>query len=79
MSSNIVKSEGVTPTERLLANLCDRSFLKLWSYPNPFKVDKDELCDLQAVFENHVFIFFDRENLAFSKEGNDPLINWNRF
>ena len=57
----IIKSEGVTPTERLLADLCDRSFLKLWSYPNPFKEDKDELCDLLAVFENHVFIFFDRE------------------
>jgi len=79
MTSKIVKSEGATSTERLLANLCDRSFLKLWSYPNPFKEDKDELCDLLAVFENHVFIFFDRENLALSKEGNDPLINWNRW
>ena len=79
MTPNIVKSEGVTHTERLLADLCERSFLKLWSYPNPFKEDKDELCDLLAVFENHVFIFFDRENLAFSKEDNDPLTNWNRW
>lgn len=78
MTPKIVKSEGVTPTERLLADLCERSFLKLWSYPNPFKEDKDELCDLLAVFENHVFIFFDRENLAFSKEG-DLLTNWNRW
>ena len=75
----IIKSEGVTPTERLLADLCDRSFLKLWSYPNPFKDDRDELCDLLAVFENHVFIFFDRENLSFSKDNNDPLVNWNRW
>lgn len=77
--TKIVKSEGVTSTERLLANLCEKSFLKLWSYPNPFKEDKDELCDLLVVFENHVFIFFDRESLAFSKEDNDPLINWNRW
>jgi hypothetical protein len=75
----IVKSEGVTPTERLLANLCERSFLKLWSYPNPFKDDRDELCDLLAVFENHVFIFFDRENLALGKENNDPVVSWNRW
>lgn len=75
----IVKSEGVTVTERLLADLCERSFLKLWSYPNPFKDDKKELCDLLAVFDNHVFIFFDRENLSFEKEGNDPLVNWNRW
>ncbi len=75
----ILKSEGVTPTERLLADLCDRSFLKLWSYPNPFKDDRHELCDLLAIFENHVFIFFDRENLAFDKENNDPLLNWERW
>ncbi len=76
-NTKIVKSEGVTPTERLLANLCEKSFLKLWSYPNPFKEDKDELCDLLVVFEDHLFIFFDRENLTFSKEDNAPLINWN--
>ena len=75
----IAKSEGVTHTERLLADLCERSFLKLWSYPNPFKNDRDELCDLLAVFENHVFIFFDRENLALYKKSNDPVVNWNRW
>lgn len=31
------KSTGVTATERLLADFCERSFLKLWSYPNPYK------------------------------------------
>lgn len=75
----IVKSEGVTSTERLLANLCERSFLKLWSYPNPFKDDRDELCDLLAVFENHLFIFFDRENLSLCNENNNPVVNWNRW
>jgi hypothetical protein len=53
----ISKSLGVTTTEQLLADLCDRSFLKLWSYPNPFKDDRKELCDLLAVFENHVSFF----------------------
>jgi hypothetical protein len=57
MTSKIFKSKGVTPTERLLADLCEKSFLKLWSYPNPIKDDKKELCDLLAVFENHLFIF----------------------
>jgi hypothetical protein len=75
----INKSEGTTPTERLLADLCERSFLKLWSYPNPLKDDRDELCDLIVVFDNHVFIFFDRHNLAFSKESEDPILNWNRW
>lgn len=75
----IVKSKGITRTERLLADLCDRSFLRLWSYPNPFKEDRDELCDLLAVFDNHVFIFFDRENRQLEKPDKDPLVNWQRW
>ena len=61
----IVKSTGVTETERLLAGFCERTFLKLWAYPNPFKEDGDELCDLLAVFGNQVFVFFDRGERAF--------------
>jgi hypothetical protein len=56
-AGKVVKSDGVNDSERLLADLCEKSFLKLWSYPNPFKDDRKELCDLLAVFENHVFIF----------------------
>ncbi|MHB1524649.1 MAG: hypothetical protein ACYCYB_11930 [Candidatus Dormibacteria bacterium] len=54
------KSPGVTETERMLANFCERSFLKLWSYANPYKDDGKELCDVLAVFGDHVFVFFDR-------------------
>jgi hypothetical protein len=75
----IVKSKGLTPTEQLLADLCEKSFLKLWSYPNPIKDDRDELCDLLAVFENQVFIFFDRENRQLDKLNKDPMVNWNRW
>lgn len=56
------KAGGVTATDRLLADFCERSFLKLWSYPNPHKDDGHELCDLLAVIGDTVFIFFDREN-----------------
>ncbi len=74
----IKKSEGFTPTERLLANFCENTFLKLWSYPNPYKDDHDELCDVLAVFENHVFIFFDRMNQSFENKG-DVLLSWSRW
>lgn len=76
---SIVKSEGVTRTEQLLADLCDRTFLKLWSYPNPVKEDGKELCDLLAVFDNHVFIFFDRENQQLDDLDKNPLVNWKRW
>lgn len=73
------KSIGITDTERMLADFCERSFLKLWSYPNPFKDDGHELCDLLAVFDNHVFIFFDRENELSEAPDKDPRVVWDRW
>jgi hypothetical protein len=76
---SITKSSGVTATERLLAEFCERSFLKLWSYPNPFKDDRNELCDLLAVFGNRVFIFFDRESRLPDSTEKDPQVLWDRW
>lgn len=73
------KGSGVTATERLLAEFCERSFLKLWSYPNPYKDDGHELCDLLAVFNNTLFIFFDRENTLSEVADKDPQILWDRW
>ncbi|MGE0224307.1 MAG: hypothetical protein AB7F35_26970 [Acetobacteraceae bacterium] len=71
---------GVTPTEELLANMCQKSFLRLWSYANPFKDDGHEFCDVVAIFENHVFIFFDHEKqLAGFAPTEDPHVRWERW
>jgi hypothetical protein len=75
----ISKSQGQTPTEVSLARLCDGTFLKLWSYANPFKSDGKELCDLIAVFENHVFLFFDRESRTFDTSSQDISVIWPRW
>ena len=75
----ISKSEGVTPTERLLADLAKRTFANLWAYPNPYKEDGKELCDLLVVFENRAFIFFDRESRRFDRADKDILVNWQRW
>jgi len=76
---NIQKSSGVTRTEQLLSELCDRTFLKLWTYPNPYKDDGHELCDLLVVFENHVIIFFDRESRRLQECGEDISLGWQRW
>lgn len=68
MSDAIFRGEGLTASEQRLAALSDRTFLRLWSYPNTFN-DRtrksngggQEVADLFAVFENHVFIFSDKE------------------
>ena len=76
----IERSKGVSETEMLLFELCDRAFLKLWTYPNPYKSDGHEMCDLITVFENHVFIFFDRYNKALENfEGENITVPWNRW
>jgi hypothetical protein len=74
----IEKSVGQTRTEQYLSRLCDRTFLKLWSYANPYMADGKELCDLIAVFENNVFLFFDRESRKFD-QGGDTLLTWERW
>lgn len=63
----------------MLAEFCERSFLKLWSYPNPFKDDGHELCDLLAVFGDYVFIFFDRANQLPEVPDKDPQVLWDRW
>jgi hypothetical protein len=75
----IIKSTGVTDTERMLADYCERSFLGLWSWPNLYEDDGKELSDVLAVFEDRVFIFFDREGRHFDKEGVDTETAWSRW
>jgi hypothetical protein len=79
MPMQIEKSPGQTPTEQYLSHLCDGTFLGLWSYANPFKADGKELCDLIAVFENHIFLFFDRESRKFDRLGADVELAWERW
>lgn len=77
----IEKSDGVTKTEQLLAEFCEKTFLKLWSYSNPYKDDGHELCDLLAVFGKYVFIFFDRDSELPTLEAMDKPkeVLWNRW
>ena len=70
---------GITGTERILAEFCERSFLKLWSYPSPFKDDSKQLCDLLAAFGDHIFIFFDRERRLPTVPDIDPQVLWDRW
>lgn len=77
--TKIHKSKGTTPTEKLLSQLCENTFLKFWSYPNPYKDDRKELCDLIAVFDDDVFIFFDRKSRKFDNASKDISVTWKRW
>ncbi len=81
----IIKSSGFTNSEKYLAEICNYTFLSLWSYPNLFtdegrkygKGDGNELCDVLVVFRNHVFIFSDKD-IQFKNTGNLE-IDWGRW
>ena len=75
----IEKSKGITSTEKLLSDLCERTFLKLWSWPNLCQQDGNELCDLIAVFDDHVFVFFDRESSVIQDAEKDISVTWPRW
>jgi hypothetical protein len=47
--------------EELVYQLCRRSFLRLWSYPNPRGKKGKELCDALVVCDPDVFIFSVKE------------------
>lgn len=74
---------GVTPTERFLVALCERSFFALWCYPNVFHdqghpgaEDGKEVCDVLVVFREHVILFSDKR-CAFPP--GDVNTSWRRW
>lgn len=75
----VKKSEGLTLSEKKLAALGYQTFLRLWSYPNPYKLQPNgkELCDLLVVFDNHIIIFSDKD-CAYGNSGN-AQVNWRRW
>jgi len=84
------KNVGFTTTERKLAELCDKTFLKLWTYTSlyndeGFKKNKkgNELCDLFVYFNNTVLIFSDKEikyNENKNQHSKDGLsVAWTRW
>ena len=55
-------SHGLTPSEKFVTSLCDRSFLKLWTHPNPIGKKGKELCDCLIVCGPNVVIISVKEN-----------------
>ena len=79
----VIKAEGVTPSERYLSRLCEKSFLNLWSYPNPFRDQKQggrgdgkEVCDLLVVCSPYIIIFSEK---TVSWPSGDLHVAWTRW
>lgn len=66
----------VNTTEKTLSDLCDLAFLKLWSFPNPYKEPGKELCEVLVVFDNNIIIF-SVKNIKYNE--NKGLAGWQRW
>lgn len=80
----IIRGKGFTSSEKYLSQLAEKSFLKLWSYPNLYvdrkqseHGDGKELCDLLVVCGDDVLIFSDK-TISW-KDHEDVNIAWRRW
>lgn len=55
-------TSGLTPSEKFVAVLCERAFLRLWTHPNPKGKKGKELCDCLIVCGPHVVIISVKDN-----------------
>jgi len=79
------KQTGATASERIAAQMCERSFLKLWSYPNVYRDQGrvghghgKELCDILTVFGDDVVIFSDK-SCSFPGDPIPTRLAWRRW
>lgn len=52
---------GLTPSERLVNKLSEKTFLKAWTHPNPIGKKRKELCDCLIVCAEHIIIISVKE------------------
>jgi len=67
----------MTPSERYVAELCDKSFLPFWSFPNPIGKKNKELCDVFVVCENHIIIISVKDISV--SENKDESVQYERW
>lgn len=79
-------SKGTNLSERFLVELCRRTFLSLWSFPNTFTSEGlregagssgKEFIDVLVVFGDDVLLFSDKE-ISFDNSG-DLQVTWPRW
>lgn len=67
----------MTKTEKFVYNLCKKTFLSLWSFPNPLGKKDKELCDVLIVCEPDIIIFSVKEiNIKTSSNQETDINRW---
>lgn len=67
----------MTPSEKYVSELCEKSFLPFWSFPNPVGKKNKELCDILIVCGNTIIIISVKDISV--SEHDDKLIRYERW
>ncbi len=77
MTASATDNLGLNDAEQFVAQHCQRSFLSLWTYPNPQGKNGKELCDLLVVCDPDVIVM-SVKHIAFKDTGN-PTVDLDRW
>ena len=64
----------MTPSERYVDNLCKKSFLPFWSFPNPLGKKGKELCDVLVVCGHTIILISVKEKPRFFKKASAYIV-----
>ena len=67
----------MTPSEKYVAALCEKSFLPFWSFPNPIGKKGKELCDVLVVCNQYVIIISVKD--ISPSNHKDEMVNYDRW
>jgi len=76
MQSKYKRSACKNKSENFITYLCDKTFLKLWVYPNVYKKTGKEFCDCLVLFEDNILIFSVKD---YKYKGKTQQIAWQRW
>jgi hypothetical protein len=68
---------NMTPSEKYVSDLCEKSFLPFWSFPNPIGKKSKELCDVLIVC-GEIIIIISVKDIRVS-EHKDSMIQYDRW
>ncbi|CAC9973231.1 hypothetical protein [Flavobacterium panici] len=67
----------MTPSEKYVSELCEKSFLPFWSFSNPIGKKGKELCDILIVCENTIIIISVKDiRMSENKDENIKYDRW---
>ena len=70
--------DAINSSEQFVYQVCQKSFLSLWSYVNPQgRTPGKELCDILVVFDPHVIVVSVKE--VELKDSGNVAVDWDRW